>query len=526
MSGIGKRFIDAGYSDPKPLIEVDGKPMIEHVLNLFPGVTDVLFICNHHHLQNTDMYKILRKLSPDCKILGIDEHKLGPVYAVLQGINYYHFDDDKETIISYCDYGTVWDFEKFLKQSTSFDGSIACYKGFHPHMLNGNNYAFVREHNLNLLEIQEKKSFTDDKMAEFSSNGTYYFKSGRILKKYFQELIDKNLHVNGEFYVSMVYNLMVKDKLKVSIFEIEKMLQWGIPEDLESYVGWSNYFRNIINDTGVVVNDLYCTTILPMAGHGSRFKSRGYILPKPLINVNGKPMVVQAVKCLPQSNKNIFIALKNRESEELKSSLELNFKNVSILYLDKTTEGQAQTCSKAITELKVSLDDPILISACDNGVYYDKKKYLKLLSEKDIDVIVWSFRNNQTTKNNPNMYSWLKVDEDNNVLEVSCKNLKYGDPLNTHAIIGTMYFKRAEMFLSAYHKNLVNDIRTNNEFYVDDVLNVCIEKGLKVKVFEVENYICWGTPDDLETYLYWQDFFHNCTWHPYRIENDITYGEK
>ena len=65
--------------------------------------------------------------------------------------------------------------------------------------------------------------------------------------------------------------------------------------------------------------------------------------------------------------------------------------------------------------------------------------------------------------------------------------------------------------------------RTNNEFYVDDVINQNIKDGLNVKVFEVENYICWGTPDDYETYQYWQNFFHKCNWHPYHKELDITY---
>ena len=68
MSGIGKRFIDAGYKEPKPLIEVDGYPIIKHVVDLFPGVTDITFICNEPHLKETDMLSILKSLVPNCKI--------------------------------------------------------------------------------------------------------------------------------------------------------------------------------------------------------------------------------------------------------------------------------------------------------------------------------------------------------------------------------------------------------------------------------------------------------------------------
>ena len=62
MSGIGRRFIEAGYEDPKPLIEVDGKPIIEHVVNLFPGVEDIVFICNEKHIKETKMKTYCFKL--------------------------------------------------------------------------------------------------------------------------------------------------------------------------------------------------------------------------------------------------------------------------------------------------------------------------------------------------------------------------------------------------------------------------------------------------------------------------------
>ena len=78
-----------------------------------------------------------------------------------------------------------------------------------------------------------------------------------------------------------------------------------------------------------------------------------------------------------------------------------------------------------------------------------------------------------------------------------------------------MFFRKARYFIDGLIQNTIKNIRTNNEFYVDDVLNQNIESGLNVKVFEVENYICWGTPDDYKTYQYWSEFFNDCTWHPY-----------
>lgn len=523
MSGLGTRFLNSGYQLPKPLIEVDGHPMIKHVLDLFPNVTDISFICNEKHINETNMAKILLSLSPRCKIFKIKTAQ-GPVDAVSKIFE--HIDDKEEVIVSYCDYGTYWDFKKFLEETRngSFDGAIACYTGFHPHMLGTDNYAFCKESNKELLKIREKKSFTNDKMSEYASNGTYYFKKGSILKKYFTRLLDRQIKINNEYYVSMVYNLMIEDGLKTNIFEIENMLQWGTPYDLEVYKSWSEYFSNIVKIQPIIGNTPETTLLLPMAGRGSRYFAKGYEVPKPLLDINGLPMVIQAVNCLPKSHNNVFVCLQDHiDNFELKEKLDKHFPDNQIITINQTTEGQACTCEIGLLRSGIDLEKPILISACDNGVYYEAKEYLNLINDLNNDIIVWTFRNNQTSKVSPDSYAWLDVDEDNFIHHVSCKKFIYDDPLKTHAIIGTMFFRKAKYFLEGFQKNLKENIRTNGEFYVDDVLNQNIKSGLKAKAFEVKNYICWGTPNDYKTYIYWRDFFNKCSHHPYTINKDITY---
>ena len=131
MSGIGKRFLDAAYKDPKPLISIDGVPMIYHVIDLFSGEKNMHFICNEKHLTETNMREILLKKVPSATITSVpNQGRKGPVHAVS-----YIFDtiyDDEEVIVSYCDYGTVWDYKEFLKtmRVTDADGGIASYIGF------------------------------------------------------------------------------------------------------------------------------------------------------------------------------------------------------------------------------------------------------------------------------------------------------------------------------------------------------------------------------------------------------------
>jgi bifunctional N-acetylglucosamine-1-phosphate-uridyltransferase/glucosamine-1-phosphate-acetyltransferase GlmU-like protein len=516
MSGLGKRFIDAGYKDPKPLIDVDGKPMIEHVIKLFPGESDFSFICNDQHLRETNMKTILQNICPIGKIYEVPViFREGPVHAV--SLIFDSIDDNKEVIVSYCDYGTYWNYESFLKdiRERNADGAIACYRGFQQHMLGTDNYAFLQETEVGsrwMNAIQEKKPFTENRMNEYASNGTYYFKTGAIMKKYFKELMEQKMKINNEYYVSMVYNLLVKDNLNVSIFEIEHMLQWGTPNDLEIYKGWSSYFMDTATQEDIP--DKYDTTlILPMAGAGNRFAVKGYNKPKPLLDVCNKPMIIQAVNCLPDTTNKVFICLEDHiKNYNIESILQETYTGCTVISLDQITQGQACTTEIGLQKRETYSDKPILISACDNGVYYNKARYQKLLDDSTIDVIVWSFRNNPASKNNPNMYAWMETDEYDNILSVSCKKFdpSIHDIKNSHVIIGTMFFRKASFFTDGLRKNYQDNIRSNNEFYVDDVINQNIKAGLNVKVFEVDHYICWGTPDDYESFLYWKSYFGKC----------------
>lgn len=247
LSGLGKRFADAGYLDIKPLIKVHGKPIIEWVVNLFPGDNEFIFICRNEHLEHTSLRAELQRICPEGKIVGIDGHKFGPVYAVSKVFDL--IGDDDEVIVNYCDFYQKWDFNDFRLSVADSDcaGAIPCYTGFHPHLLHPENlYASCnKDDNGMLLEIREKFSFEADKTKAFHSGGTYHFSKGLYVKKYFQMMMDENVHLNGEYYVSLVYNLMVRDGLKIMVYnKVPYFCQWGTPKDLEEYLTWSKIINH------------------------------------------------------------------------------------------------------------------------------------------------------------------------------------------------------------------------------------------------------------------------------------------
>jgi len=521
MSGLGNRFVQAGYKDPKPLIIIDGKPIIEHVCDLFPNEDKFTFICNAKHLAETNMRDVLLSIKPSAEIIEIPNHKLGPVYAVSLVNDL--IDDDEEVIVNYCDFGTYWDYEGFLKHTRGrdADGAIPAYKGFHPHMLGDTNYAFMRAERQWMLEIKEKEPFTDDRMQEYASNGTYYFRKGTYVKKYFGELMDRDMNLNGEYYVSLVYNLLREDGLKVSIYNIQHMLQWGTPQDVEEYKTWSKYFKNAIEEKPKPFPQERSITLIPLAGRGSRFANVGYDIPKPLIEVSGKPMIIQAAKSLPNMRRHIFIALKDHlDTYPLENTLKMEFGEAKIVPLNGITEGQAITCSLGLRD--VDTDSSLLVAATDNGMIYKHEEFQNLIEDGCVDAIIFTFRHHVSSKNNPQMYGWVKIDTQNNAIGVSVKEPISDKPFEDHAIVGTFWFRRVDLFNRALKRMIEKDIKVNGEYYVDSLLGELIELGFKVKVFEVDDYICWGTPEDYNTFVYWQSFFHKVSWHPYDLSKDIT----
>lgn len=238
MAGTGNRFVEKGYNSPKPLIKVNNKRIIEYILDPFDEEDEIVFICNDQHIKTTDMYSVLKELRPNSTIVSMPNHKLGPVYTVKP---FYHLiEDDEEVMVSYCDNAFVWDKQLFVNhiQTNNYDGCILTHTGLHPHTLNSTKMAFLKTQDDLLLEIKEKECYTDDPLSEHASTGAYYFRKGSLLKKYFDLSIETNLNHNGEYYVTLVYNLLVKDNLRIGYYDTDFVTVFGTPEEVESFEAW------------------------------------------------------------------------------------------------------------------------------------------------------------------------------------------------------------------------------------------------------------------------------------------------
>lgn len=520
MSGFGERFRKAGYQVPKPLIEVDGRPIISYVIDLFPGATSFIFICNEEHLANPDyrMSQILQHYAPGGKIVGIKPHRLGPVHAVLQAKEY--IDPSLPTIVNYCDFTCYWDFETFCEfvQDTGCDGAVPAYKGFHPHSLGSTFYAYMKTEGMWMYDIQEKQPFTDEPMKEYASSGTYYFKSGELCLDTLTKHIKRDaLTVGGEFYVSLSYKVLLEEQKRIAVYPLQHFMQWGTPQDLEIYKGWSETFRQLAtHSTRRTRQD--GAVVIPMAGLGKRFSDEGYELTKPLIRVSGRPMVIQATNDLPSTPVNRFVLRQDiPDLDEIVAKLRSSFVGTELVILDELTEGQAVTAMEGVKGLNP--DEPVTIGACDNGLLFNSDAYRSLLTDSSVDVIVWTVRGHPEAKNKPEMFGWVLENEEHQVESVIVKACP-PDPQSNAMIVGTFTFTKAADYIDCTESLLARNGRVNNEFYIDSLLEDALLLGLKVVTFDVDSYVGWGTPNDLKTFEYWQSCLHKWDSHPYRIEKD------
>lgn len=518
MSGFGERFRKAGYDIPKPLILMEGKPIIEHVIDMFPGETDFIFICNQMHLDEDKyrMREILNEICPRGRVVGIAPHRKGPVYAVQQ--IYDLVDDDSPIIVNYCDFTCYWDFEQFKKMvvETACDGAIPAYRGFHPHSLGSTNYAYMREEQKRVLDIKEKEPFTDSRMNEYASSGTYYFKSGRLLKSCFDACVAEDLSLNGEYYVSLAYKPLLASEANIQIFEIPYFMQWGTPEDVAEYNGWSSIFRKIKQRQRPQSGKKHAI-IIPMAGIGKRFADEGYTLTKPLIPVKNQPMVLSAVADLPNADFYVFVLRADMpDVENIQSKILDTYPSAIFKVLPQVSEGQAISCLAGLDVLnqeQPEFDGVITFAACDNGALYDASDFSDWVDNSDTDILIWGARGHANAARYPHMFGWIEENEG----EVSAVSVKkpLSDLKKDPIITGTFSFRSASLFRRALESLIQRDGRVNGEYYLDSCINDALSLGMRCQLFETDHYISWGTPNDLRTFEYWESCFSKWDDHPF-----------
>ena len=232
MAGHGSRFSKAGYTDPKPLIPVFGRPMIEWVIeNIKPSRPHrFVFLCQAEHLSHRDLRPLLERLAPGCRIVPVDRVTDGAACTVLLAKDF--IDNDDPLMIVNCDQYVDVSIDDYLRAQDvpGVDGLIMTMKA------HDDKWSFIELNDRDeITRLVEKEVVSDE-----ATVGIYNFRRGRDFVAAAQSMIAKNLRINGEFYVAPAYNEMIAGGSRLAYFNIgtlgRGMHGLGTPQDLKDFI--------------------------------------------------------------------------------------------------------------------------------------------------------------------------------------------------------------------------------------------------------------------------------------------------
>jgi len=226
MAGAGTRFQQAGYTFPKPLIDVEGKPMIQVVVDNLNIDATFIYVVQKEHRAKYNLDALLNLITPACKIVEVDGITEGAACTTLLAKEF--IDNEQPLVMANSDQFVEWDSNEFMYKmiEQKVDGGILTFTATHPKW----SFAKVDEYGY-VTEVAEKNPISD-----IATVGVYYWAKGSDYVKYAEQMISKNIRTNNEFYTCPVFNEAIGDGKKIKTFNIEKMWGLGTPEDLNYYL--------------------------------------------------------------------------------------------------------------------------------------------------------------------------------------------------------------------------------------------------------------------------------------------------
>jgi len=232
MAGAGSGFAQAGYTFPKPLIEVNGKPMIQVVVENLNIEANYTFIVQEEHYEKYSLQYLLNLIAPNCNIVKVNGITEGAACTTLLAKEFINSKDP--LVIANSDQFVEWNSNECLYafSADGIDAGIVTFEASHPKW----SYARIGSDGF-VSEVAEKKPISNE-----ATVGIYFWKKGSDYVRYAEQMIEKNIRTNNEFYVCPVFNEAIQEGKRVRVKRIEKMWGIGTPEDLDYFL--KNYSKD------------------------------------------------------------------------------------------------------------------------------------------------------------------------------------------------------------------------------------------------------------------------------------------
>lgn len=232
--------------------------------------------------------------------------------------------------------------------------------------------------------------------------------------------------------------------------------------------------------------------VIPMAGRGSRFAKEGYEKPKPLIDVNGIPMIQAVLDNINLKDAKFFLILQEKQFNENKDffqKLNIN-KDIKYITINHVTEGALMTVLFA--HRFINNKTPLMIANSDQIAEINFNDFLSDMTNGDTDGSIMTFNSNE------DKWSYVKLNSESLVTLVKEKEV-----ISNYATTGIYLFKEGQNFIENAIDLIINNDRTNNEYYVAPLYNYMIKNKFKITQYLIDkdHFFGIGTPNDLNVYL-------------------------
>jgi len=499
MAGKSQRFFDAGYDQPKFLIEFFGLPMIGHILRIFQNFPDVIVIVNEQDKIKYDLGSVVSKLHGTAKVVSIKQHSFGPSYSILESSEF--INQSKKIIVHYCDFSGAWDPYDTVDLLNTYNGVFVSFTGFHPSRINGTKFAYGRASSEKaLMEIKEKGSFTADPETEYASSGIYGFSTGGLMLESIGEQVRLNLQINGEFYTSLTHEIMLRNKKSITMQNMSLFYAWGTPENLENFIYYVSICKDISGLTDQNAPIVNHNGVVLAAGKSSRLRLAGE-KPKQSKLFAGKKVLIDFSKKLISQELNTFLVA----TSEIYPKNIWNLPKTNLEILTHASESQIASVQIGLGLIK-DKTIPITFLASDNIMFFENEKQLDL-SIATADMLVWTCGNYPFAQVYPEQYSWVKINDDNTIESALYKESP--KELRTWKLITGNFTFRSHNIVSSLIEGLEGEIGSlQREPILDDLVGVALKMGYNVRAFDVAKYMTLGSQLENKIFDYFNEIYN------------------
>lgn len=476
-------FPKSEFYFPKPLIEVDGKSMIELVIqNLIKYFPNEKFIFSLDQ-KAIDSFSIDKTIYLATKKSALIVPKTGETQGALCSclLCIDHINPDEPLIICNSDQIIDSDLKEIINEFNliNCDAGIITFNSLHP------RFSYIKSCDGKVLNAAEKKVISDKAIAGF-----IYYKQASLFLKSAQNVIIKNDSFNGKFFISSTINELILSGHNIRHRSITSGSYHSFysPAKIDEYEKY-----RLKNNQSTSEDELGINIVIPAAGLGSRFSKAGWKRPKPFIRFGNATMIEHVIKNMFIKNAKFNILLRTDHIENFNFfGIELDRKHLKLSCIEDLTEGTACTVLQA--RKLIDNDKPLIIGNSDQIVELDLAKYLKDCLERDLDGSILVFKDPTLSKK----WSYAKIDKSGHVMEVAEKN-----PISDLATVGIYLFTKGSYFVKGAIDMISRNERINGEFYTCPVYNYLIKEGLKIGVYEIHQNLMHGigTPEDLRSFL-------------------------